>query len=327
MYTVLTTEDLPASDRFAFWLEILSHAIVPFTLRSDHQADFRAQVHAADLGAVSVTRLIQPSTEGQRTAKLIRQSDPEFYQFGVNVRGHVQISRDQHSVTLAPGDLVLLDSSRPFHWVGDGAGEVCVGLTLAFPRALLSLPENKVSQLLLVRMPGREGIGRLLSRYLVDLTVPDDEWRPADAVRLATIALDLLTAMLAHQLEADELMPAENRQRVLLVRIHSFIQQHLDDPDLSPGMIAAAHGISVRSLHRLFRDSDNTVTRWIQACRLDRCRRDLLDPRSNALPVHAIAARWGIPDAAHFNRAFRRAYGISPQAYRHECGEPAPSGN
>jgi AraC-like DNA-binding protein len=34
------------------------------------------------------------------------------------------------------------------------------------------------------------------------------------------------------------------------------------------------------------------------------------------LPVQAIAARWAFPHGAHFSRAFKQAYGMSPQAYR-----------
>ncbi|MGH3903126.1 MAG: helix-turn-helix domain-containing protein [Pseudonocardiaceae bacterium] len=323
MYTAVNTEDLPAAERFAFWRQLLWQTIAPFELRSDHEEDFRAEVRTVDLGAVRATLMAQPSMEGRRTPKLIRKSDPEFYQLGVNVRGHVTASQDRRSVTLAPGDLVLVDTSRPFHCIADGGANRCIGLTLAFPRALLPLPDNKVRQLLLVRMSGSGGIGPLLSRYLVELIRPDDQWRPADAARLATVTLDLVTAMLAHHLEADEQLPGQTREGALLARIYSFIQQHLNDPALSPGMIAAAHGISTRSLHRLFHASDLTVTGWIRARRLDRCRRDLADPHFRARPVHAIAARWGLPDAAHFSRTFRAEYGLTPQAYRQKRSSPA----
>jgi AraC-like DNA-binding protein len=32
--------------------------------------------------------------------------------------------------------------------------------------------------------------------------------------------------------------------------------------------------------------------------------------------VSAIVARWGLPDGAHFNRAFKAAYGLPPARYR-----------
>jgi transcriptional regulator GlxA family with amidase domain len=46
--------------------------------------------------------------------------------------------------------------------------------------------------------------------------------------------------------------------------------------------------------------------------RLERCRRDLLDPALSDLPASAIALGWGFVDAAHFSRVFREAYGHPP---------------
>ncbi len=55
-----------------------------------------------------------------------------------------------------------------------------------------------------------------------------------------------------------------------------------------------------------------TVSTWIRTRRLEQCRRDLLDPMLADRPVAAIAARWGFVDAAHFSRAFKTAFGVSP---------------
>jgi hypothetical protein len=35
-------------------------------------------------------------------------------------------------------------------------------------------------------------------------------------------------------------VPPDSRRRVLLARVHGFIEARLDDPDLSPRMIAGA---------------------------------------------------------------------------------------
>lgn len=49
--------------------------------------------------------------------------------------------------------------------------------------------------------------------------------------------------------------------------------------------------------------------------------------------MSAIAARWGLVDAAHFSRLFRAAYGLPPTEYRLTAGtldspdsEPGPAG-
>ena len=72
----------------------------------------------------------------------------------------------------------------------------------------------------------------------------------------------------------------------------------------------------MRYLHRLFESEPTTVAELIRRRRLDRCRRDLLDPDLDHLPVAAIGARWGLPTAAHFSRLFRAAYGVTPGELR-----------
>ncbi|HET6748267.1 MAG TPA: helix-turn-helix domain-containing protein, partial [Actinomycetes bacterium] len=87
-------------------------------------------------------------------------------------------------------------------------------------------------------------------------------------------------------------------------------------PGLAPETIAAAHHVSVRYLYKLFEAQGQGVAGQVRRRRLERCRRDLLDPALQARPVGAIGARWGLPDPASFSRAFRDAYGIPPGEYR-----------
>jgi AraC-like DNA-binding protein len=103
--------------------------------------------------------------------------------------------------------------------------------------------------------------------------------------------------------------------------MQAFIDDHLSDPNLTPNAVATAHHVSTRTLQRVFQGNGLTVSGWIREQRLARCRRDLADPRLGQRPVHAVAARWGYVDAAHFSRAFHAAYGIGPLAFRqHETG-------
>jgi AraC-like DNA-binding protein len=181
---------------------------------------------------------------------------------------------------------------------------------------------DEVGQLTAVRIPGQQGIGELVSQFLMQLAGQVDQYRAPAAARLSNAALDVLVALLGYQLDLLSAVPAETHRRALLLRIHAFIDQHLGDPELSPSVIAAAHHVSVRYLHKLFQEHDMTVAGWIRGRRLDRCRRDLVDPTLWARPVSAIAARWGFADSAHFSRVFRAAYGIPPREYRQRAAKP-----
>lgn len=152
-------------------------------------------------------------------------------------------------------------------------------------------------------------------------------------MRLAAALMDLLIVALAERLGRAARLAPSTQRRALLASVRGFIDQRLADPELSPGAIAAAHHISLRYLHKLFEAQPTTVSGWIRQRRLERCRRDLLDPALADWPVSAIAARWGLVDAAHFSRLFRAAYGLPPTEYRLTAGtldspdsEPGPSG-
>ena len=187
---------------------------------------------------------------------------------------------------------------------------------LFVPRALLPLPKARISELDTHRISGRESIGALLAQFITHLAADTSSYQPSDGLRLGTVVVDLLSALLAHVLEADSYLPPETHRRALIVRIRAFIQRNLHDPELTPRMVAAAHQISISYLHRLFQDEETTVASWIRQQRLERTCRDLTDPAMGTIPIHVIAARWGFPRPADFTRVFRAAYGMPPREYR-----------
>ncbi|QXE38684.1 helix-turn-helix domain-containing protein [Streptomyces sp. GMY02] len=319
METVFHSEDLPPAERLARFDAFQGDSLYPIRMESSDRARFSATARALDLATVNVIELTCSPSDVQRTPRLIRRCDPELYSVIFALRGGLGVVRDGQEVELGPFDFALHDSSRPFDMrIAADRGTATLVHALV-PRALLPLPADRSAGLIAVPLPGREGVGSLLTQFLTSLTTDSAAYLPADAPRLGTVALDLLTAVLAHHLDADARVPDGSRQRALLLRIEAFVQQHLHDPELSPGSIAAAHHISVSYLHRLFRARDDTVAAWIRGQRLERARRDLTDRTLRTVAVHRIAARWGFPDHTTFTRAFRAAYDLPPRDYRRQA--------
>jgi AraC-like DNA-binding protein len=311
------TEDLPVSERFGFWHDMTANALISTLFKSDHRDDFRATLKALELGSVQVSTMTYPSLETIRTETLIRRSDPELYQMSLTLRGDQRITQAGRDTALRPSDLMLYDSSRPFNGrVAAAEGCSVAAVVAQFPKARFPLPLDRVDQLLAARLPGREGIGALLAQFLVSVTKDAGRYRPSDGARLGIVLLDLIVALLAHELDADFSVPPETRRRALTLRIQAFVRSHIGEPQLDAAMIAAAHHISTRHLHRLFRDQGTTVATWIRTQRLEGCRRDLADPALRMTPIHEIATRWGFSHPAAFSRAFRAAYGLSPRDHR-----------
>jgi AraC-like DNA-binding protein len=313
---VFRSEDVPAADRFDYWRELMTRTISPLDMSSDHAGDFRASMRLLELGAVHVWPTAFPSMSFHRTPRLIRQSDPELFHLALVRSGTLHIVQAGKEAVHGPGDLCVVDSSRPYdcHAVNDRGPVKAVGVEV--PKELLTPAGKGVSELLGQRISGQEGFGALLAQFLTRVTTDTGSFQPSGGPQLGTIVLDLVSALFGHELHADSALTPETRWRTLTLRIRSFIQQRLADPQLTPRAIAAAHHISLSHLHRLFREQDVTVAAWIRHQRLERARRDLADPTLRHDTIRQIATHWGYTRAADFTRAFRTHYGMPPTDYR-----------
>ncbi|MBS0436120.1 MAG: helix-turn-helix domain-containing protein [Proteobacteria bacterium] len=101
-----------------------------------------------------------------------------------------------------------------------------------------------------------------------------------------------------------------------LERIRRYIDEHLHEPNLTVEVVALQLGMSVSHLHRLFASEPQSPAQYLWNRRMERCSRDLLDPRLAARPVSEIGYRWGFNDAAHFSRSFRERFGCPPREWR-----------
>ncbi|MCT7344156.1 transcriptional regulator FeaR [Pseudomonas aeruginosa] len=95
-----------------------------------------------------------------------------------------------------------------------------------------------------------------------------------------------------------------------------LIEQSLREPRLSPDMLAGRLRISVRQLYRLFEEQGDSVCRYILRQRLSRSAADLGNPRLRGESITSIAFKWGFSDSAHFSRAFKKQFEVSPKDYR-----------
>jgi AraC-like DNA-binding protein len=89
----------------------------------------------------------------------------------------------------------------------------------------------------------------------------------------------------------------------------SYNVDGVDKLQLSPATIARANAISIRTLHRMFESTEDSVAAVIRERRLSRCRADLLLGTTDS--VTAIAFRWGFRNMSFFSRVFRERYGVS----------------
>ena len=99
-------------------------------------------------------------------------------------------------------------------------------------------------------------------------------------------------------------------------RLQAHVLEHLGDKRLSVDRMAAAFGLSRRTLYNLFAPLGVTPHAFIQNAKLDRASSLLRNSSGSGVPVLRIAEQCGFADAAHFSRAFHARYSAAPGGWR-----------
>ncbi|GLY19476.1 AraC family transcriptional regulator [Kineosporia sp. NBRC 101677] len=287
------------------WTQHLSAADLPPMLARDAVTeDFRARVVTGRLGAVRLAELATPGGECFRDEEGVREADQGLCQIYLTRRGRTRLQQAGRVAELGAGDLAVVDPAAPLEVVTTDTRY----LTLLVPRHLLGLDSEDLSRLSGHRIDGSAGSGALLTALVRTAVRSIGTFAEEEANRSGTALTELVSALLSSRL------PRLSPDEALRGRIRAYIKANLSAPGLDPRSVAAAHHISVRRLHQLFRPEPLTVAALIRHNRLERCRTDLTGCRH--LSVAAVAARWGFTDGAHFSRLFRATYGCTPTEHR-----------
>ena len=101
-----------------------------------------------------------------------------------------------------------------------------------------------------------------------------------------------------------------------LVEVVSYIEEHLDDPDLGVDRLQSAFCISRATLYRMFTEIGG-VARFIRRQRLVAARQYLR--RRPDLGITWLLYELGFGSERQFQRAFQAEYGVSPSEWRERC--------
>ena len=314
MTSIVSFADLPAKEQFDSWRHTVSQTYVPLVATAHTgEAPFGGQLISQIVGSAHISEISGGACEVARTAQTIRQSDPGLLKLGLQLRGYCVLTQDGREAALTPGDFALYDTRRQYQLSFDDTFKC---LVVMFPRDLLPLRGEELSQFTARRVSGRQGIGGLVTPLLLNMSKQMRVDELSANVELSSAVINMLAAAISEQLGCESRVPPETHRAALILRIKAFIDARLEDPELSSSGIAQAHNISPRYLQKLFESEGMTVTDWVRSRRLEHCRNDLLDPRFAGTSIGAIAARWGLIDSSYFSRLFKTAYGAAPREFR-----------
>jgi AraC-like DNA-binding protein len=304
-----STSDYPRSERRDAWREVLTRLRLPLGEPPEHDP-FRGEVSCiiSPLGMDFAVMSASPQAISGRNP-----NQPAAVWLAVLLKGGATFFDGETTVALQVGDIIY------------GPSGMNAALRLATPFRLLFISAPRVAldhrliaplSLKVGRLPGDSGLGHVFSG-LLRATADTLDDLTSEQLRPVELALtEFLVANLADAGSPAAYGGAGAARAAHLHRVCQTIETMLSDPELTVEKVATADGISTRSLQKLFASAGQNFSTYLRVRRLERCRLDLTSPMFASLSISEICFRWGFNGSAHFSRAFKDRYGVSPRDYR-----------
>lgn len=254
-----------------------------------------------------------------RRRRDIEQHANHDYLLATQVEGTVLIKQGDSEFTQHPGSLAFMSAGEPYTVVHTHQSR---RLILHIPDAIYRerILGHQTERSFRPRLMEQGGLVTIVHGMLKSLAFEADKLILPEQYTLAESLLELTAAILRS--EADhEYEQRHAKQSALFRRTLEYMEENFMDGELTPKKVAKANGISMRYLHSLFQQAGISVSKWLWERRLKAAREDLLDPNINHIRISEIAFRRGFNDPAHFSRAFKGRFDISPSGLRKRAAE------
>ena len=305
---LLTLETAKVSwrDRVALWGDALTAVCGP--LRTDPLgAPLDGAMTFGPIGRLQIGHITVSRHRIGLTPEMARAERHPVAKVIIQTAGVSVYEQRGECVTLTPGDGLVYDVSQP-HAIT--STETTEHFVVTVPHDLVVGRGIRLDRLSAQRFSARTGVGRLAADLIHSTFGELATISPECEDNLAASLLSLIFLPLPNE--------AAHTSEALRYRIESYIRDQIRDPELSIEKIASALRCSKRYLHMAFAASDRSITDHIWTTRLDGCRSDLA--RRHDQTISEIAFAWGFSSSAHFSRAFRKRFGVTPSEFRRADG-------
>jgi AraC-like DNA-binding protein len=309
----VSTGEVRPFERLDYWREMVLRLFADVEISAKVDDDFYGSMQSRFSRDVRFTIVDAASQAVQRRYRHAREQYEDCYFAVLMLAGTQWMEQDGRAALLRRGDFAIYDGSRPHRLTFSRQwGEIILNI----PRGMLHQMLAGADRCTATRVDCHSALGSVLQGFLTSMARELERLDAAQLGDLSDHAVGLIATTLAGSCTEET---ALSRSRgATLCRVKAFIEQHLDDPQLDSGRIAAALQLSPRYLNKLFEAEQTSLMRYVWRRRLQRCRAELLDPAHPQVRISEIALRWGFNDLSHFSRAFRECFGHAPRELRRE---------
>lgn len=311
-YFQVSTEHVRGSETFEFWRNAVYYnfdAELPRRPKEGFQAT--AQAFLTPRGDFFVYQ--SDPIAGRRTIRQARASDNDTIDIGL-VRSGKRFSRSDRDVTMkaAAGAFFIYDPSRPCRV--DWTAHKGLHLTLRRDVVRAAFGGDVPSASDIRTALASSHLAPFIRNQLILLAKSLSALSAAERLFVLDQTIDLCLAAMRGSTPQGRHTSLSTRHG-LFVAAQRYISEHLADRDLCAERIARAIGCSRSTLYRAFSEHQLSVAEYIRERRLQWVLHTLTNtPKETSIAT--IAYRCGFSDLAHFNKVFKRRFGMSPSSYR-----------
>ncbi|MDJ0514001.1 MAG: helix-turn-helix domain-containing protein [Methyloceanibacter sp.] len=313
MDLIFSTDEFEPGDRFAYWMDFVCKKIMKIDSRIEKKHEFQATVHAKEIAETVVSHFDVTDCEVMRRKAEVAASDIDDLFVGLQLGGSIEATAGDREDVLKPGEIWILDPSRPFtHRCTN-----CRHVSWRLPRSLVERRLGRAARLPMRKLRAEDPATQLLAAMLKSLPARATAMDDIGASDITDQALDLLTLAVIGDEHHSATFRAYARQAARF-RLSATIETHLFDARLKPAEIAEKAGISPRYANKILAAEDTSLERRIFERRLARTRAVLDNSLFDFRPLSEIAHSHGFTSLSHFSRRFKEEYGITPSDYRRQ---------
>lgn len=313
MHTFYSTADIPAIRQLAFWQEAVCNTFIKVDCIGAAGQAFDGEIVTAHAADFRFSRVKSGAHRVARTPHHIRKGCEEILLFSIQLHGTGIVSQDGRDTLLETGDFACYDSTRPYTL---GLQKDCEQLVLHMPLEPFLNRFGRTQDLTANAVRGSSQLGGLILPFVQGVSSLLGSVEKETAQGLSDLSLSLLSTALGEVLLTGAKGSRSQARTALLYRARAVIDANLHKASLNSEMIARSLGISRRYLQLLFQEDQTTVTDMIWLRRVEKARRDLLDPMLASQGIGQIAYGCGFQSLTHFSHRFKAAYRESPRAFR-----------
>ncbi|MBI5278271.1 MAG: helix-turn-helix domain-containing protein [Burkholderiales bacterium] len=317
MQTVqVDTELVPLGERLDVWRSALEQTFGPLQVDPLDGQHLAGRLKTSRREAFSFHSMLYRGMGLWRRPVDVAQLGDEYFTLTRPISGLLHVTQGRHERRLEPGRAYLFNHAVTYRTTPAAEYQT---VSVAIPAEALRRRVRSLAPFYDLHAACGEGPGlHLITAYADSLAQGVQRFSDHEYTRLVDQFVDLIGLFLETPRAmggcADSTTQAGHRERAA-----RFIQANAADGELTPARVAAACGISLGYLHDVFRGARLSVEEKIFEERLLLARKLLIDPLRRGVPVGSLSYEAGFNDPAHFSRAFKKRFSVTPGEMRREA--------